>query len=249
MKTHLSLFAIAALAGMSLAQTPPAPSPSAQAPAQTQNQIASGTIIIAELSKSVDAKKIKSGDKIEAKTTVDLLSHGQIVIPRNTKILGHVTNAKPHTKDSPDSMIGIAFDHLSLKDGRELPIQAAVQAIGRPLLSASQSTLEPLNPNPGLNSAPSAQRSSPMEAPATQPVSPNASANYPGSYPSSPASASAPDTGAPAGSPVSPLNPNSQGAIGMKGITVSSTKEASVVSSNNQNVHLEGGTQLILRTE
>src|SRR5258707_10733971 len=119
------------------AQTPTAQAPSTQAP--STGQIPAGTLIPAELSKSLDSKKAKSGDKVEAKTAVDLLSQGKIVIPRNTKIIGHVTEAKAHSKESPDSMVGIVFDRIAMKDGHEVPIQAAVQAVARPLQSAALS--------------------------------------------------------------------------------------------------------------
>src|SRR5258708_34093262 len=66
---------------------------------------------------------------------MDLLSHGQVVIPRDTKVIGHVTEAKPHSKESPESSGGLSFDRISLKDGRELPMRSSVQAIGRPLNS------------------------------------------------------------------------------------------------------------------
>ena len=127
-------------AAVAAAQTAPAP------PAATTNQdqasaaanapgsdLGGGVIISAALSKSLDARKNKVGDKLEAKTNVDLLSHGQIVLPRDTKIVGHVTGVKTRSKDSQDSEVAITFDHMHLKDGRELPIQVTVQAIGRPL--------------------------------------------------------------------------------------------------------------------
>ena len=48
---------------------------------------------------------------------------------------------------------------------------------------------------------------------------------------------------------VTPLAPTSQGVVGMKGISLNSTGQGSVVSSANENVHLDNGTQLILRTQ
>ena len=91
-----------------------------------------GTVLSVDLSKSLDAKKSKPNDKIEAKTASDLLLHGQIVVPRNTKIVGHVTEAKAHSKSSPGSEIKFTFDRVLLKGGRELPLQLTVQAIYRP---------------------------------------------------------------------------------------------------------------------
>ena len=60
-----------------------------------------GTVLSVDFSKSLDAKKSKPNDKIEAKTASDLILHGQIVVPRNTKIVGHVTEAKAHRKALP----------------------------------------------------------------------------------------------------------------------------------------------------
>jgi len=35
----------------------------------------------------------------------------------------------------------------------------------------------------------------------------------------------------------------------MKGATLNSAKEANVIASSSQNVHLDGGTQMMLRVE
>jgi hypothetical protein len=191
--------------GMSLAQA---------TPAQASIRIAPGTIIFAELSKSVDAKKVKVGDKIEAKTAVDLLSNGQVIIPRGSKIVGRVTDAKKRGKDSKESMVGIVFDRMAMKDGGELAIQAAVQAIGRPAEKASN--YSPMAGGPIGSSG--------------------------GAMPSGVA-------GQPSDSAGSSLNSSSQGVVGLRGLSLGSSGQASVVSSSNANVYLESETQLILRVQ
>jgi hypothetical protein len=45
------------------------------------------------------------------------------------------------------------------------------------------------------------------------------------------------------------LDPSSKGIAGLNGLALSRSGQASVVSSSNENVHLETGTQLILRIE
>src|SRR5271168_4391633 len=90
---------ILALATMSWAQVSAAPAPanSAEQPAPAQTSVANadtpppGTLLAVELSKTLDARKIRINDRIEARTATDLLAHGQIVFPRNAKIIGHVT--------------------------------------------------------------------------------------------------------------------------------------------------------------
>ena len=98
------------------------------------SRLGPGAVIPAELSKSVDAKKLKPGDKIEARTTMSLLSEGQIVIPANATITGHVTEVIPSRKDSPGAKIGLVFDGALLKGGRTLP-SFKLLAGGYPLCS------------------------------------------------------------------------------------------------------------------
>lgn len=243
-RTLFSVLAMFLFAASSWAQVSPDPATVADTTWQTptDNQLAAGTIISVELSKSVDARKSKANDRVEAKTVVDLLSLGQIVIPGNTKIIGHVTEAKAHSKASPDSMVGIAFDRVLLKDGRELPLQAAVQAIGRPLQNASPRAVDdPMTATPaGLPSASQGQRGTMPGAPTTAPSS---------SYPTGNVARSPSDGAAPVGSTVSPLGPTCQGVIGMEGLSLNASGQVSVVSSNTDNVHLDRGTQLILRVQ
>src|SRR5581483_1063326 len=96
----------------------------ASAPA---SPVQSGSIIYAELSKSVDAKKAKSGDEIQAKAIQAVLSQGKVVIPKGSKIIGYVTQATPRTGDQQPSQLGILFDHAVLKDNTQVPLSISVQ--------------------------------------------------------------------------------------------------------------------------
>jgi hypothetical protein len=222
------------------AQSTPA---SSVASAPASDKLAAGTVVSVELSKSLDARKSKANDRIEARTSMDLLQHGQIVIPRNTKIVGHVTEAKAHSKDSPNSTVGIAFDRVLMKNGRELPLQAAVQAIARPLPPAlplaSDDSMSPATS--GIPSASQEQRPT-MAGVSGQPPS-----TYGTPYPGGSGSRS--DNSTSSNSTVSPLDPASKGVVGMKGFSLTTSGEVSVVSSNTENVHLDSGTQLVLRVQ
>lgn len=181
--------------------------------AQAATRIAPGTLISAQLSKAMDAKKVKVGDKFEAKTVVDLLSNGEVLIAKGSKISGHVIQVKARSKESKDSMIEIAFDSVSMKDGTELAIQAVIQAIGKA-------------PDNGISSN-SSMAGGPIGSPGA-------------SRPSG-------SSGQGSDSPGSSLGPNSQGVVGIRNLSLNASSQASVVSSNNDNVHLDSGTQLILR--
>jgi len=114
-------------------------------------KIAPGSILYAELSKTVDAKKAKAGDPVSALLQADVLSGGKIVAHRDSKLMGHVTEALAHSKDNPESRLGIVFDKLKLKNGQEIPLNAILTA----LHPAPPPTFEPppSGPAPPINMA------------------------------------------------------------------------------------------------
>jgi len=206
--------------------------------------IPAGTIIPAALSKSVDAKKAKPGDKIEAKITMDLLSNGKVVIPRDTKVIGHVTEAKSRTKESPDSRVGMSFDRVSLKDGRELSIRAAIQAMGPSLNNAVAPGSDQLGQRPtGMSSAGPPDSRGSMGGSAR----PGEAAGSP--LPDASSRDASAGVSASEGSAPTALDPHSQGVVGLRGLSLSPANQGSLVGSTTHNVHLDSGTQLILRTE
>jgi len=209
------------------AQAPPAPGSTAAAGSPTA-LIPPGSAIVTELAKSLDARKLKPGDKIEARVSMDFLAHGKNVLPRSTKIFGHVVEAKVKSKEN-DSTITIAFDHVSLKNGPDLPLAATIQAIGAPVLDFN------------LNNPPYSDASS--GAPG-MPGAGRTNMGYP-PLPHGPAEPGDSEGGVPART-AAPLGPTSQGVAGLKGISISSTGENSEISSKIENVHLNSGTQLVL---
>src|SRR4051812_22059565 len=89
----------------------PAPNPSAAASttqsasqsASVANQAANtsaaqSATLNATLSKSIDAKKAKQGDEVVAKTTQDTTTSAGTKIPKNTKLIGHITEVKAKAK-------------------------------------------------------------------------------------------------------------------------------------------------------
>ena len=94
-------------------------------------QFSPGALLRAELDKTVDVKKVKVGDVVVVKLTDDLKSNGEVLAPKGSEILAHVTQAAQHQGDAP-SVLGIAFDKLKLKDGSDISFQATIQAVGFP---------------------------------------------------------------------------------------------------------------------
>jgi len=249
----VTLVLIAVLTGVSLAQSAPpdnvaqaAPSPEGSA---VPAMVAPGTVIAAELAKSLDARKAKAGDEVVARVSQDLLAHGEIVIPRGSKIVGHVTSVKGRDKGETQSEIGLAFEKVALKNGREIPLSISIQALGKPVsyvsaidsatpgsVSGSASGSIGGSAGPGMGSA--------NAGPGTAPSNGNAG-DYPGGgvYPPE-ANQTSPSMQAHGQLPLS-----AQGVQGMPEYSLAAAPQGSVVSSDKKNVKLDSGTQILLRVK
>jgi hypothetical protein len=102
----------------------------------------------AVLTKSVDSGHAKAGDEVSAKLAQDVKSNGKVVIPKNSKLVGHVTEAKAKEKGdaSAQSALGIAFDHAVLKNGQQVPMNVVIQAVAaaQSNSAANLATAEPV---------------------------------------------------------------------------------------------------------
>jgi hypothetical protein len=202
-----------------------------QAQAGESIQLPVGTTIPAMLQKSVNARKSKIGDEVVAKTTEHVKSGGQVVLPKGSKVIGHVTMVKAGTKEEADSAVGVIFDHVILKDGREVPLVLTIQAI------APDAPMPP----PSMAIAPSTARGGSGGMP-------DPDAGTPGRVESPENSAYAPpddrltSTGK--------LTPSCHGVLGIDGLALAREPGKAIgvlIVSQRRNVHLDGGTQLMLR--
>jgi hypothetical protein len=88
-----------------------------------------GTVLYAELSKTLDAKKAKAGDVVTAQLLADVVSHGKILFRRDTKLVGRVTESQPYTRENNESRLGIVIEKIMLKGGEEVPFRSILLAI------------------------------------------------------------------------------------------------------------------------
>ena len=221
--------------------TPPGPGRLTELPA--------GTVLAAELTKGIDSRKAKQGDAVYARTTQDMLANGRVVIPHDSKLAGHITEAEGRPKGQKgdaNSTIGIVFDRLMIKGGPELPVHASIQAIAKPLVTAPP--ISGTGISTGGYGGVSGGGGYPGQSPGGQ-GPPSLPGNAPSGAP--PASNEPPEAGGPQNSPGFPaaISVQSQGVIGMKGYSLSSDDDRSLISSTTENVKLEGGTQLILKAK
>lgn len=215
-------------AGQSSTSAPPS--------ASSRADLAAGSTICAELTKPIDSRKTKPGEAIAARVTLPVLSHGKVLIPNDTKIIGHVTLAQPRSRDITPSELAIVFDHVLLKDGSELPLALTIQAIGRP--APPPAVQENDDPDVALR----------RESPSTSASSPR-QGGFPHPQPGQLPQAASPDADAQAmRHPV--LDASNHGAIGLPDLTLTESADAatgSMVKSLKNDVKLDTGTELVLR--
>lgn len=213
------------------------------------SQLQSGSTVQAQLTKPVDARKNKAGDEVVAKTTQDVKSNGHVVLPKGSKIMGHVTEAKARAKGQSDSSVGLAFDHAVLKDGTTVPVSFAVQAIGNSSAAAQAAqadadTTMATAANTGMSTSTAARSTGGGlvgGVGATAGGVTNTATGVGGGTLSG--------AGNVGGGISAPLPPASRGMVGMPNLNlVSATSNSSTITSSTSNVHLDSGTEMILRS-
>lgn len=235
---------------------------SASSSAQAGHHSASlsdGTAMNAALSEPVDAKKNKPGDQVTAKTTEATKSDGKVVIPKGSKLVGHVTECKQRSKEEKESALGIVFDKAILKNGEEIPLNATVRALAA-AQSAAASSLGEDDLSAGGGAVGSARASGggalgglhSTAGGAVGAVS-NTAANaggVAGGTVNSTVNAAGAAHGAGGLNAAGQLTSNSQGVFGLQGLNLSSAAsnntQGSLITSSSRNVHLDSGTQLLL---
>ena len=236
--------------GVMMGQNTPAP-PSTAGTSQAQTasapRIAPGSVIPVQLTKTVDAKKAKTGDEVVAKVTQDMKTQtGELLVPKDTKVIGHVTEAQARSKDEKESELAISFDQAVMK-GEDVHLPMSIQAVIAPQNNAGGAAggndVGAGATSGGGMSSPSANSGrGGMGGSGSQQASPAASNSS--SMPSNPGNTQSGKSAYP------PINAQTQGVIGVPNVTLSPAQNVAqgpVMSSEKSNVKLESGTMLLLK--
>src|SRR5229473_2620214 len=227
---------------------------------QANGSLATGSAFNAALSSPIDSKKCKPGDAVTAHTTEAAKSEGKTVIPKGSKLVGHVTQASARAKGESESALGIVFDKAILKNGQEVPLNVAIQAIASAQSGASTAGSD-MDAMGGMGASAAGRGALGGVGSATGGAVgtvTNTAANV-GGVASGAANTAANAGGSVAGASkgaVGGLNAagqlatNSQGVFGLSGLNLnaaaSNATEGSVITSAGKNVHLDSGTRMLL---
>lgn len=238
-------------------------------PGEQSASLAAGTALNAELSQSVDSKKAKQGDVVTAHTTEAVKSDGKVVMPKGTKLVGHVTRATARAKGDADSALAVQFDRAILKDGQEMQLQVTIQALasGESPAAVSGDDLQPAGGVGGgaasggiagrgaAGGVASTVGGAASGAASTVPRTTQDATGAVNSTASSAATATG-RTSAGAGSGLNAagqLTSASRGVFGLRGLSLNAnaanSTEGSVITSEGKNVRLDSGTRMLLVTQ
>jgi len=96
----------------------------------------------AELVGKLDSKSAKVGDQVVMKTTESMKAADGTVIPKGTRLVGHVTSVSAHGKGSADSVMAIQFDRAELKGGTNMAIRSEIRSVAPPAGAAISSGMQ-----------------------------------------------------------------------------------------------------------
>jgi hypothetical protein len=215
----------------------------------------------AVLTKSVDVRHAKPGDEVEAKITQDVKSDGKVVIAKNSRLIGQVTEAKAKGKKekgeaNSQSSLGITFDHAVLKNGEQMPLHVVIQALAAAQSNAAAGTA--LEEPTGASRSGGARSSGGLVGSVGSAAGATAgAAGELGRTAGSAVNTSAGAAGSAAGNAGGALTASGQltshstGIIGLSGLQLAtdaaSSAQGSVITCGTKSVKLDSGTQLLLR--
>lgn len=237
--------------GMPQQATPAEPVPSTANTPEVSN--ADFRPVTGELVSKLDTKNAKSGDEVVVKTTEKATIANGLVIPKGSKITGHITDVQAHDATNPNSKMAIQFDQAQLKDGQTMPIKSVLQSVDPASGSDAAQGSSPF----GSGSAPSAPTSAPSTG-AAGTSGGGASASSPSMPTQGSAAPSNSGSSATVGGPASGTVVAHQGNIdikttGIPGVLIAANSNGQPFANASgallgakQNVHLDGGTRFTL---
>lgn len=190
-------------------------------------------MVRADLSKTLDAKKAKQGDPVEAKLMYEAQIPDSSPLPRNTVLSGHVDSVQA-SEDKGNSYIQITFDKAVLKSGKTIPIKATImniKALESPFVAAEKGQ---------ESTGQSIAKSGPQEMTGGVRQATGSSSAYPGRGPKPATNASADAN----------EDQDSSAAIkttNVRGVTLQSNLQQSssgTFQSSGRNVRISGGTEI-----
>ena len=205
-----------------------------------------------ELVSKLDSKSAKEGDAVVVKTRESVQTADGTQIPKGSKLMGHVTKVQPHSSTSQNSELAVSFDQAQLKGGQTVLVRAVIESVSAPEGSGGQSSdaMAPVGPTAGGAAGGGAMAGGARGSAGGAASAPSASAGPATSTTAAPeqsSSGQAPSSAA--GRVVAGSGATAIRTTDIPNVYLASNaalKDSGVLFAAKDNVHLDGGTQMVV---
>jgi hypothetical protein len=173
-----------------------------------------------KVAKTLDSSKLKEGDTVEVQTAGSFKLADGTLVPKGSKLTGHVTASKARAKGDQDSQLALTFDKLNVANGKQLSVKGMVQAVFPPAEEAEPQMAGKATAGAGGSSLGGGEIGTVTDA--------KNGSNMQSSAQAEPA-----------------MDPKSMGVQGMHGLELND----GVLSSKGKNVKLGDGVRMIVRVD
>lgn len=98
--------------------------------------------ISGELDGKLNSKTAKPGDPVVLKTIQKVQTSDGTIIPRGSRLMGHVTQAQAYSKEHGAALLGIAFDRVELKGGQSVAIYTLIRGMTLPASAMAMNSMD-----------------------------------------------------------------------------------------------------------
>ena len=85
--------------------------------------------VTGQLESKLDTKTAKAGDQVVLKTSEKIKTADGMVIPKGSRLIGHVTEVQAHSKQEAESRLALEFDRLEMRGGQSVAIHSMIESI------------------------------------------------------------------------------------------------------------------------
>jgi hypothetical protein len=213
----------------------------------------------AELVGKLDSKTARTGDRVVVKTTESMKTAEGAVIPKGSRLVGHVTSVQAHGSGSADSAMSIQFDRAELKSGQSMAIDSTIRSVAPPTSVSDAGSMDSDEFFGGNTRTAAGGRSrggmlagtAHATAASTERVSSGAGSTAGSATRATghAATNSMASTGGKAHAAAGATNSVAAHPTGIPGVMLAgraSGSESGTLSASRRNVHLDSGTQMVL---
>lgn len=85
--------------------------------------------VTGELEGRLDSRTSRAGDQVVLKTSQKIKTADGMVIPKGSRLIGHVTEVQAHSKQQAESHMGLEFDRVEMRGGQSMAIHSIIESV------------------------------------------------------------------------------------------------------------------------